>query len=664
MKAEVLRSGPISTLKIDCSGCPRLSSLLDPACRRCILRHLSRIEPVQRVELRRAFSRVYITSRLSQLAHAIVASDLPEDRKERVMEMPHETKLLERLGLHEVKALIEQWELHPKNYEEVFACSILPFFVRAVWVGSKHPKRLVDAYPLEGGGEVRIYEQLGTSTYFYDLDLPEFKLDPGLVSLMFAAYRQPVREVPAEVDVSKPEEVSNFLEREYIRRMLGLGGNRLGREQLAQLSRLLVRWSKYGLLEPLSRDDNLTDIHLEPPVDLQPVMVEHVRWGKCQTGFCISTLELERLAGRLAALEDKRFDEQHPHLDAELGELGLRFFFARTPQLSASVRKRRRKPWTQPLFIQLGTLTPLAGSFLSTLLRLGFGVVVLGAIGTAKTSQVETYIPEIGRSERIVTFQDTEELHVPDFVRLGYRLTSVRVQEPAEMQRVIESFLRGGTAHWIFTEVRHRESIKPAIGAAARQGQPVILSMHARSEEELMVILTKQMGLSGAELDFLDLMVTCARFETPRGTVRRVTSISEVRGGGSTPVFSYDRKADRLENRIFRGDPQQLRLLDSMEVSKLGPQEMRGLFLRPPEEGGSALLQLACRKLGLDEGELIQRLLQEAQMKSLLVKLAEAKPQLLELPSVTQAYDYYSFLIRSEEVDPLSKWKEKIDELV
>lgn len=657
MKPAVRSSGPLRVAEFECWGCPHLASLLDGDCRRCVLGGIAESEAVQRVVLKKAYHRTYSSPKLSELARRIASAGLESDALSRVRTNPHDTRLLEEFGLREVRFLVEQWDLTPWNYEEVFGCFIKPFFIQGLWLGSRHPTRLVESYRLGERATVRIYEQLGTSRYFYQLDLPELRLPPRLVKLMYFAYTARIEEVPTEVDLSKSEDVERFLERLYLQRMLERDG--FPREQLLWASKLLVSWFRYGVFEPLSQDDFLTDFSLEPPSELQPLVVEHYRWGRCDTGIYLETPGLLGFADALASREGKRFDELHPHLDAEIPELGLRVFATRTAGLSLSFRKRRRKPWTQPLFIELGTLTPLASSFLSNALRLGASAAIIGGMGTAKTSQLETYLPEIGRAHKVVVFQDTEELHVQDFVSEGYRLTDVRVKDPAEVEHLVEAFLRGGPAYWLFSEVRRREAIRPALCAAARQGQPVILSMHARSKQELSVILTEQMGLSQAEVRFLDLLISCAKFETSQGVVRRITEIVEVRRDGTqVELFSDDRVSDTLTSKILRGDPRLLRRLDSKGLSDMDPRALQGLELTPPEEGGSSLVFEAAKRLGLDLHEFLRTLLSEVVMKSTLVSLARERrqPAYLELPFVTAAYDYYFSLLKSG--DALARWKE------
>jgi Flp pilus assembly CpaF family ATPase len=89
----------------------------------------------------------------------------------------------------------------------------------------------------------------------------------------------------------------------------------------------------------------------------------------------------------------------------------------------------RRWPYRRVPFIRL------SGEYLA---RYGF---VIGEKGSAKTSQIETLIPEIGPNYRIISYQDTEELHLEEFIRHGYKLENVRISEPEHLQKQIDALL-------------------------------------------------------------------------------------------------------------------------------------------------------------------------------------------------------------------------------
>jgi type IV secretory pathway ATPase VirB11/archaellum biosynthesis ATPase len=424
---------------------------------------------------------------------------------------------------------------------------------------------------------------------------------------------------------------------------------------------MMASWLTYRLLEPFSHDDYITDIFVAAPPEIQPIYVEHERWGRLETGIYWTTPALLGLGETLASRLGTSFDEIRPQLDAEIPELGMRLFLSRYPAIwtrsvDIAVRKRRSKPWTQPLFLDRGTLTPLASSFLGNVLRIGSSAFVIGEMGTAKTSQVETYIPEIGPHNRIVAFQDTEELHIEDFVSHGYKLANVRVSDPEQLEKQVTAFLRGGSSYWLITEVRAAEAVRAALGAAARQGsQPVVASFHARSKTEMFDLIVHIMGLHQATFKYIDFIISTARFSTPRGTIRRIVEISEVLKEWKdeprySEMFVDDRRQDRLvSSKLLSGPRELIKRLDSRDLSKLDMKEVvkRVTFL-PPERGGSQLIPALCKRLAIDEEDFLAAILTEAKMKSELLLLASKSgdPSYLELPFVSRAYNAYFYLLK------------------
>ena len=628
MRVEIKHSGPSEIAEFDCFECGGWSTFHDPRCRACVLGELADIGEVDRVVLKRAYYHVYSSLELSKLAKAFglaqqLLADLPEEKRAAAKEVlqylmanPHDLETLDELGTDEIRRIkaglqtvIEPLGLTPENYDRVFQESIKPFFVAGAWRRPSYPLRLKETYELaEGRGRVRIYEQVGSPMLFYDLDLPEFRLPPWQVELLYRAFHLELREAPEHARFAHLEHRLAFSEDLYYGLLNMLAAGEVSAGDLRKLARLMASWLCYGALEPLSKDDNLTDVHITAPPELQAITLEHERWGRLDSGIYLSTPDLFGFAETAASREGKPFDELHPQLDAEVPELGLRLFLSRYPAIHArsvevAVRKRRTKPWTQPLFLLRGTLTPLASSFLSNVLRIGASASIIGAMSTAKTSQVETYIPEIGKEGRIVTFQDTEELHVEDFTSQGYKLTNVRVKDPSHLQKQVEAFLRGGAAYWLITEVRHREAVRSALAAAARQGgQPVAMSFHARSKQEMFDLVVKLMGLDEAAFKYMDFIISTARFSTPSGTIRRIVEIAEVlKHWESRPeyaeIFVDDRRRDTLVPvKFLRGDKNLINELNSYDLSDVDVlAAAEKLEFVPPEKGGSNVIPFVCK---------------------------------------------------------------------
>jgi type IV secretory pathway ATPase VirB11/archaellum biosynthesis ATPase len=551
-------------------------------------------------------------------------------------------------------------KLTATTYDRVFASRLKPFFVEGIWHPPKHPARLIDGYPLpEGRGHVRIYEQLDRPVPFYELDLPEFKWPAEHLELLDKVFKLEVKGAPGHARFAYPTRVASFAQDWYntLLHIVRESSNvKISSTELQKLAKRIASWLVHRALEPLSYDDHITDIYIPAPPELQPMYVVHDRWEMCETGIYWTTPSLLGMGEMLASRLDTAFDEVRPQLDAEVPELGMRLFLSRYPAMwpksvAVAIRKRRRHAWTQPLFIERGTQTPLASSLISNIIRTGASAFVIGEKGSAKTSQIETLIPEIGSHQRIICYQDTQELHLEEFVEHGYKLENVRIADPEHLQKQIDAFLRGGEAFWLITEVRAIEAVKAALGAAARQGsQPLVTSFHVRTKREMYDLICHIMGLHEAAYKYIDLVISTARFSTPKGSIRRVTEVAEVLKGWTgkpeyVDLFADDRKNDLLTPASFlKGDNKLIKQLNSYDLSNVNIIEAtKRVELLPPEMGGSHYIPAICKRLAIEQEDFLMSILAEARMKSDLLMLARRTENegYLELPFVGRAYDIY-----------------------
>jgi len=712
---EVKESGPLRVAYFDFRDGP--CTLSDQKCRARVINALRTEGEVNQVVLVGPMTKIYCSPELSRLARSIAtAQQLALDRTlyggkdeknckkcteermalllkiiENLAANPHDFKsfedmisnagkslkgeckncteksFLELVG--SIKGLLESnraiKKLTADNYDAVFIARERPFFIDGIWNPRPPGARLIDSYKLsDARGEARIYERKENPVPFYDLELPEFKLPLQQLSLLDSAFRVKLEGAPGHARFAYSGRMLSFAEEWYnvLLHMLR-EEEKVSTMELRNLAELMAKWLTYRILEPFSHDDHITDIYIPAPPEIQPITVEHEKWGKLETGIYWTTPSLLGLGETLASRLGTSFDEVRPQLDAEIPELGMRLFLSRYPAIwersvEIAVRKRRSKPWTQPLFLERGTLTPLASALLGNVLRLGASAFVIGEMGTAKTSQVETYIPEIGPQNRIIAFQDTEELHLEDFLTQGYKLANVRVSDPGHLEKQVNAFLRGGASYWLITEVRAAEAVRAALGAAARQGsQPVVASFHARSKREMFDLIVHVMGLHEAAFKYVDLIISTGRFSTKTGTVRRIVEIAEVlKDWREEPryaeLFVDNRRSDTLEPKNFlRGDKRLLQRLNSFDLSKVDVLNVaKKVDFIPPGKGGSQLIPALCKRVGMDEKDFLKGILVEARIKSDILALARktGKSSYLELPFVSSAYNvYFSSLKRN-----------------
>ncbi|KXB08881.1 hypothetical protein AKJ55_00340, partial [candidate division MSBL1 archaeon SCGC-AAA382M17] len=510
------------------------------------------------------------------------------------------------------------------------------------------------------------------------------ELSDQQIKLLDEAYRMKIESAPNQAHFARPNRMLGFAE-DWYNALLHIVEEKSDSEvpssHLQELAERMANWLTYRIFEPLSHDENLTDIYIEAPPEIQPIRVVHQRWGHCETGIHWSSPSLLGIAETLASKLGRSFDEPDPQLDAEISELGLRLFISRYPAIwtknsaAAAIRKRRKNPWTQPLFIEKGSITPIASAFVSNLIRSGASIFTIGDIGTAKTSYLISQIPEIGSAERIVAFQDTEELQFEQFVKQGYELENVRVKDSNHLQKQINAFLRGGSAYWLITEVRSLEAVKSALGAAARRGsQPILSTFHAQTKRQMFDLVCNIMDLHEAAYKYMDMIISTAKFETSGGTIRRITEISEIlKDWENEPnyvsLFTDNREEDSLEPKnVFEGPKKWIDLVNSYDLSDLDLQKAaKKLRFLPPEKGGSRYIPKICENLAIEKESFMLQILTEAKMKSSLLMSAKEKEDMsyLELPFVSSSYGRYFSEIEKNGSDydkAFSNWQNWLEE--
>ena len=347
---EVVRSEVVVSAKFECGECDVLGdaygfsrprTLLEPRCRACVIRELARLEDVNQVILDGPYVRIYSTDKLSRLAKGIESAgelleDMPKERRKiledllnYLREHPHDLSIIDEIPPEEVeiksalREAIEPLGL-TEDYHGAFNLSIKPFFVQGVW---RIPTdlRLVDVYELEEGrGHARICQR-PDGEMFYELGLPEFRLDPRKVVLLHSVFGR-------AQGSGRPSEALYY-------ELMKTSAEGIADGELRYLARLLDGWVRWGVLEPLSKDSRLTSIRVPEPPDLVPVDVDHERYGMCSTGIYLSSTDLIAFAEKLAAGDGRTFDEYHPHLETKIPKLGLRFSASRYPKIGTrSVR--------------------------------------------------------------------------------------------------------------------------------------------------------------------------------------------------------------------------------------------------------------------------------------------------------------------------------------
>lgn len=353
-----------------------------------------------------------------------------------------------------------------------------------------------------------------------------------------------------------------------------------------------------GPLEPLLRDDSVTDILVNGP---RIIYVE--KRGKLE----LTSLRFRNdahvlhVAQRIASAMGRRVDESSPMLDARLKD-GSRVNVIISP-LSLlgpciSIRKFSRQFLDFNNFVLFGTVSPELGRALEIAARCRLNVIISGGTGSGKTTLLNAMSSMIDHGERIITIEDAAELQLqqPHVIRLETRPPNIEGVGQVVQRDLVRNALRMRPDRIIVGEVRGPEAFD--MMQAMNTGHNGSMStIHANSARDALarienMILTANVNLPvrairGQITSAIDLIVHTERM---RDGVRRVTEVMEVVGIEEEIIslgtlFSYRYQGENPDGRlkgIFEASPRRPRFLSRIDYFGLG-QAFIDTLARPKE---------------------------------------------------------------------------------
>lgn len=461
-------------------------------------------------------------------------------------------------------------------YSRIFTPIIKPDFMFTKLMATYPPEgEEMDSYTVEGT-DVTIFSFPNNVQYLYHIIPPEFKLDEDKYELLDAARKIMAEHKPKRSEFVDPERMRQVFYNvgsDLIDELAGYRNMRLREKEKHELISILVRYTVgFGLIEVLLQDEQIQDISVNSPMGRIPMFIVHGEYGDCRTNIIPTVGESESWASKLRLLSGRPFDEANPILDTELilPQARARVAAITAPLnpsgLAYSFRRHRDKPWTLPLFIKGGMITPLAAGLLSFLIDGARTILVAGTRSSGKTSLLGSLLVEIMRRIRIITIEDTLELPVHSLRNLGYNIQSMKVasalsrgttEVPAD--EGIRTTLRLGDSALIIGEVRSTEA--QALYEAMRVGalaNTVAGTIHGDSPYGVFDRVVNDLKVPRTSFKATDIIIVANPIRSPDGLHRwrRVTQITEVRKewekdplleGGFVDLMKYDSDTDSLQ---------------------------------------------------------------------------------------------------------------------
>jgi pilus assembly protein CpaF len=318
-----------------------------------------------------------------------------------------------------------------------------------------------------------------------------------------------------------------------------------------------------GPLEPLLADPQISDILVNKA---SQVYVE--RFGKLvKTDVCFKdNAHLMQIIERIVSKVGRRIDESSPYVDARLPD-GSRVN-AIIPPLALdgpvlSIRRFGQDPLKMSDLINLGTLDHRMEKLLEGAVKTRLNILISGGTGTGKTTMLNVLSEYIPHDERVVTIEDSAELHMKQehVVRLETRPSNIEGKGEVTQRDLLRNALRMRPDRIVLGEIRGGEALDML--QAMNTGHDGSLStVHANTTRDALARIETMVLMAGMDLPeraireqvaaAINVVVQLVRFSD--GT-RKVVKLSEITGmEGNTvvmhDVFIFEQKGIDKEGKV------------------------------------------------------------------------------------------------------------------
>ncbi len=345
-------------------------------------------------------------------------------------------------------------------------------------------------------------------------------------------------ELEPTLDLSRTEELRAMIEEKFDAVLAEdhIVLSRLERQRLFE--QIVAEILGYGPLEPLLRDDTITEIMVNGP---KKIYIE--RNGKIErTNVVFEDDEhLMRIIERIVAPLGRRVDESMPYVDARLPD-GSRVNIV-IPPISligpvVTIRKFYRTPLTVEDLIRLGSATPEVMEFLKACVQAKINIVVSGGTGSGKTTLLNILSGFIPEGERIITIENAAELQLRQehVVTLETRPPNIEGKGEITMRDLVINALRMRPDRIIVGECRGGEAFD-MLQAMNTGHEGSMTTIHANSPRDALARLENMVLMAGTDLPHraireqiamaIDLIVQTARM---RDGSRKIVSLTEIQG--------------------------------------------------------------------------------------------------------------------------------------
>lgn len=294
----------------------------------------------------------------------------------------------------------------------------------------------------------------------------------------------------------------------------------------------------FGPIENIMNDPAVTEIMINGP---KKVYIE--KEGKKVLSNIVfdDEQQIRCLIYKIFAPTRRRVDELFPYVDVSLKD-GSRVNIIIPPLAvdgtTVTIRKLSKEIRKIEDLIALDTLDKRMADFLVACVKLKINILFAGATGSGKTTTLSVLSSYISNSERIITIEDTTELHLDQehVVRLEARPPNIEGKGEVMIRDLFKNSLRMRPGRIILGEIRDVEALD-MLQAMCSGHTGSLAVLHANSPQEVIYRLETMILMSGLpiNLDIIHRQIAAAvhliiQHEQLAGGLRKITHIAQING--------------------------------------------------------------------------------------------------------------------------------------
>ncbi len=330
-----------------------------------------------------------------------------------------------------------------------------------------------------------------------------------------------------------------------------------GREQAALAEELAQDMLGNGPIEPLLRDDEVTDIMVNGP---KAVYVE--RRGKLELTDVQfrDNAHIAALAQKIVARVGRRIDESSPLVDARLldgSRVNVVFPPLAVDSPCISIRKFSRRRLGLNEMVENGTMTRGVARMLGIAARCRLNILIAGGTGSGKTMLLNAMSNMIDDGERIVMIEDAAELQLQQahVIRLETRPANLEGTGKIDQRDLVHNALRMRPDRIILGEVRGPEAFD-MLQAMNTGHDGSLATIHANNAREGLTRVENMVMMGSFQLPTraireqivgaIDIIVHIERMQDGQRRITQVADICQMEGDIITTndivLFEFERE--------------------------------------------------------------------------------------------------------------------------